>query len=438
MAPKTLNMAELVQTIRDEIKEAHPGLGDVIEFVKEQRAKVNADAEEAAKQATDHAAELRNGGTGKSDYEKQLARVIARDPHKGLGLGVARFARCLGAANNDFDRAAKIARQTWNDPTLAVALEEGAQKALSEGILTDGGGIVPVDWSDDMIELLRNKTTVRQAGAVSVPMPRGNMVIPRQSGAATGSYTGENQNIVSSQQSFEDLILNAKKLAALTPASNELLADASPMADMIVRNDLAQVLSIREDLAFIRGDGTQNTPKGIRSSVLAANVFEDRAASGTAATIPEIVAALSKAVRLLEEGNVPMDRMGWMIIPRTKSKLMTLRDSGQWVFRDEMRDGTLLEFPFWVTNQIPKNLDVSGEGTNDETEIYLVDFSECFIGETQAIQIEAGRGVAYHDGSAVVSGFSKDQTAFKATTRHDFGLRHDVSAAVITEVDWGA
>jgi len=40
---------------------------------------------------------------------------------------------------------------------------------------------------------------------------------------------------------------------------------ADPAVDAFVRDDLVKVIALREDLAFILGDGTQDTPRGFLS-----------------------------------------------------------------------------------------------------------------------------------------------------------------------------
>ena len=43
-------------------------------------------------------------------------------------------------------------------------------------------------------ELLSDRTIVRKLGARPVPLPNGNMTLPRVAGGATASYTGENKD----------------------------------------------------------------------------------------------------------------------------------------------------------------------------------------------------------------------------------------------------
>ena len=341
------------------------------------------------------------------------------------GIRAARYIRALAAAKGDPVRAAKLAKEKWHDEILAAS--------LSTSTLEDGGALVPDEYVDEVIDLLRAKTVVRRMGATSAPMT-GSLSMPYLSEGSTASYVGETKNITASQQKFGMLQLTDKKLAALVPVSNDLLRNASPRADQIVRNDMVRSMSLREDLAFIRGDGTENTPKGMRYWAKSANVFTATQA-GAKATVEEVIADLGKAVRLLEEGIVPMESLAWAMTPRVKWFLYTLVNSnGNYVFKDEMDKGTLLTFPMASTTQIPNNL---GVGTN-ESELYLFDASTLVIGENSSIIIDVFEGGAYFDGSAVVSGISTDQTVVRAIAKHDFGARYRGQEIVVLTNKWGA
>jgi Phage capsid family/Phage integrase family len=75
---------------------------------------------------------------------------------------------------------------------------------------------------------------------------------------ATASYVRENELIQVSEQEFAQApLLRPKQLAALVPVSNRLLRDAAeaPDAEAVIREDLAEVLALAGDLAFLTGSG---------------------------------------------------------------------------------------------------------------------------------------------------------------------------------------
>jgi hypothetical protein len=53
----------------------------------------------------------------------------------------------------------------------------------------------------------------------------------------------------------------------------------------------------------------------------------------------------------LDAANVPADRRVWFMHPRTYNYLFAVQNSlGVYVFRDEMRKGRLLDYPFKTSN----------------------------------------------------------------------------------------
>ena len=213
------------------------------------------------------------------------------------------------------------------------------------------------------------------------------------------------------------------------PISNDLLRYNAYGVDAIVRDDLVAAFATREDLAFIRDDGSQFTPKGLRYWAPAPNVLDANATVNLA----NVTFDLARLVLQLESANVRMLRPAWILSPRSKMYLMTVRDgSGNFAFRDEMMVGRLWTFPFGSTTQIPENLG----GGGDESEVYLVDMADAVIGDATSIIIDTSTEAAYHDGSQVIAAFSQDQTVVRAILQHDFGMRHDASVAVLQKVKW--
>jgi hypothetical protein len=62
--------------------------------------------------------------------------------------------------------------------------------------------------------------------------------------------------------------------------------------------------------------------------------------------------------------------------------------------------------------------------------------ADAVIGDATSIIIDTSTEAAYHDGTQVVAAFSQDQTVVRAIVQHDFGMRHDASVAVLTQVTW--
>ena len=350
--------------------------------------------------------------------EEKTVRVHAAPKAvKEKGTDFARIVRCLAATKGNVRDAAYVAEQTFGPEGSDIA------KALGAATGSAGGFLVPESYSSEIIELLRNRAIVRQAGAMIMPLVNGNLSVPKLTAGSTASYIGENSNINATQPTMGQIRMTARTLAALVPVSNQLIRYSSPQADTVVRDDLVSGMAVTEDAAFLRDEGLGAAPKGIRYWANASNVF---ASAGT--TAANIETDFKGAINKLESNNVRMIRPAWFLSPRTKNALWVLRDANGNLVFPELRDGNLWGYPVFVSNNIPTNL----SGTNSE--IYLVDMADAVIAEDQSIIIDVSDTAAYYDGSSVVAAFSQDQTVVRAIMRHDFAMRHDYSAAVVTGV----
>ena len=356
---------------------------------------------------------------------KAAGKGHSEDAPVEKGMKAARFLRAIAAGKGNRQQAVEFAEKAWKDD-----MGGEVAKALSAGSATGAGLLIPPDYADEVIELLRNKTAVRKMGAVSVPMPNGSMTIPKQTGGVSASYIGENLGDRATQPVVGNVVLTYKKLRVTVPISNDLLLFAKAQADSLVRNDMLKGMSLKEDSAFLRGDGTEFTPKGLFNWCPAANKIP---ANGTV-NLANVTVDLGKLILALEEANVAFSKPGWIMAPRTRHYLMTVRDAnGNFAFRPEMLMGTLWGYPFVSTNQVPKNL---GGGGN-ESEIYFVDFDDTIIGESSEMSVDASQEASYLDENGnLVSAFALDQTVLRVIARHDFAMRHAESIAILTAVVW--
>lgn len=372
----------------------------------------------------------------RSEQRSFMEGVIAgRDakPHAAeeKGMRFASYVRCLAATRGNSGAAADLCRKQGGHPEVV--------KALGETGFASGGALVPEQFSAEVIELLRSYSAFLALNPSMLPLNKGSLTIPYISAGASASYVGENANVSKSEQSFGQLLLTAKKLAVLTPISNDLLRDGGPMVERVVRDDLVAALGERADYAFIRDDGTANKPKGLYYWSPSGNKFNatNVAATADGSTLAEITSDLGRCIQILMDNKLKLTRPGWLFTPRTWRKLYTIRDgNGNLVFADEMSRGTLFGYPFKVSQQIPSNL--TGSGGTKDTEVYFADFASVVVGESTEMEISAGDGVAYHDGSSVISAFSQDQTVIRAMERHDLGCRQRGNEVVVIErVRWG-
>ena len=341
------------------------------------------------------------------------------------GAKMSRMVRALVVAQGNQQVAAKFAMDNQFGEDVAMALN-----TLSPGA---GGVLVPQNMASEVIELWRPKSVVRRLGTRSLPLSNGNITLPRLKGGAVVGYIGSDSDIGATGQTFDNLKLSAKKLTGLVPISNDLLgySGTSPNVDRLVVEDLTGAMSAREDKAFIRDDGTLETPKGLLAWALAG--FKFVASAGNTQQLVET--DLNKLILALENVNANMGAPGWIMSPRTFRFLEGMVNANGNKVYPEMKDGNLKGYPIGKTTQVPNNL---GAGSN-ASEIYFVDFNDCFIGEDETLLIDYSKEATYKDDSGnFVSAFQRDQTLVRVIAKHDFGPRHVESVSILTGVTWGA
>jgi HK97 family phage major capsid protein len=395
---------------------------------------------------------------------EEAAKARGLTTHKGLVVGG--IMRMVGRAGQLFVSPRDIASTLYGDNH---PITRAISRALVTAVGGSGGFIVPPDYMAEIIELLRPKAVVRGSDPRVIPMPRGTMTLPGQAAPATASYGTETQQIASTQQVLDQIVATFKKLRALVPVSNDLMRYADPAADAFVRDDLVKVLALREDLAFLTGDGSQGSPRGYLSF---ANgwALNQGGTSGTWLSTADSTAAVNGSpgdplrgqnggnfitsnetynlgtaaselgglVNKLDSANVPDDRRVWFWNPRSKNYLYNVQNSlGVYVYRDEMNRGTLLGYPFKNSTQIPVNI-WDASGTNKDCSfIFLAEMDESMILDSMQLELAVSREGTYVDANGTTwSAFQNDQTLIRAIAEHDFQLRHDSAVAVAQFVRW--
>jgi len=339
------------------------------------------------------------------------------------GTAAAQVVRALVASQVHKVAPIDWARKAFGDDSPAVAHFE---KALAAGVESAGGFLLREEMSREIIELLRPASAVTSMNPRFVPLS-GTLTFPKHTAGSSGGWIGENQNAPATQPAFGQVIMTPKKYASLVPISNDLTRrDGGEDADNFVRDDLVGDVAAALDIAYIRADGTNGQPKGLRHWGVGTAV------NGTV-NLVNVTTDLASCIQRMGDADVTMSRLGWVMEWRTWRYLATLRDSnGHLAFGDEMRTGNLFGIPFVRTSQIPRNLG----GSSDETEIFLVDFADVVVGQATDIMLDVTTSGAYHDGSNVVAAFSLDQSVIRAIVEVDLIVRHADSVQILTAVDW--
>ncbi|THG40436.1 phage major capsid protein [Sphingomonas olei] len=338
------------------------------------------------------------------------------------GVMFTRITMSLAACNMDQRAAADHAERAWGTETGQIVANQ------EQSTNVKGGFLVDTAYSTDFIDVLRPRVVVRSLGARSVPMPDGNLTMRNKTQGSTAGYVGERTPAPTTDIRVDSMSMSAKTLRALVPITNQLIRRASMGVVTMIRDDLLEGVAVKEDAQFIRGAGDDLTPKGLASLMLGGNKIPVSAST----TLKTVTADLAKVRLRVINANVPMISCGWIMTPRSKMFLETLRDGNGNIAFPEVAQGKLYGYPIGMTTSIPDNLGVGG----DESEIYFGDFSQLMIGDTESVTIAASDEAAYDDGGVIRSAFSNDETVIRLIAEHDTGTRYSAAFAMLTGVTW--
>jgi HK97 family phage major capsid protein len=284
----------------------------------------------------------------------------------------------------------------------------------SIGVDTAGGYVVPSSLAATVYDKARARSVAFQAGAMTYPMPTGEVKLAVLTQDFTPVWHQENVEESASSVAFEQRILRAKTIFAMGTASKELMQDSS-VARGTFENSLSQSIAVEWDRAILRGSGSGGEILGIRHWDDAGNSITYTAlGSGTGAPLDGFDNFLD-AMQVVEEANGPGPE-GQSIIfsPRTKYDLGRKRDGQGLPLRAPEEYMTARKLS---TTAVPKNLTANVAGTQtytDASEIYVGDFSQVIVGVRAELTID----ITDQAGTA----FTKYQTWIRAAMRTDMVL----------------
>jgi HK97 family phage major capsid protein len=250
------------------------------------------------------------------------------------------------------------------------------------GVNTMGGFLKATELlSGEFIEILRNQAKVIGMGARVLPGLVGDIVIPRQDGAATAYWTTETEGATQSNTNFGQCTLAPKCVTAFEVYSKKLLVQSTPAIDGLIRDDLAAVLGLAIDLAALHGTGANAQPTGIANTTGVATV-----ACGTNGAIPtwaNIVGLESQ----VSAGNADGSSMGYLTNALVRGALKTQTKNtlagSAFIWEPnpaKLGTGMMNGYRAEVSNQVKSNL-TKGTTTTVCSAIFYADWSQLFIGQ---------------------------------------------------------
>lgn len=364
---------------------------------------VNLDAvrAEAAKAASDNAAEIVKLGqrhnkadlagaaiaAGKSidQFRGELLEVIGNQPldNKEIGLKDSErrnfsLVRAINALANPTDRRAQEAAAFEFEASRAAADAYGTtaqglmipaevlgnwKRDLSVGTASAGGYTVATDLlASEFIDVLRNASSVMQAGARMMPGLVGNVAIPKKTAASAAAWISSEGGAASeTAPTFGQVTMSPKTLGTFSDVSRQLILQSSLSIEALIRDDLTQAIALKIDAAALEGNGASGAPTGVLST---SGVNRPTAFAAAVPTFAEVVALET----MIAQDNALLGNMAYIVDAGTYGGLKTTKKdagSGEFVAGP---DGRLNGY----------NTIVSNQGTAGN--LYLGNWAELMIG----------------------------------------------------------
>lgn len=269
--------------------------------------------------------------------------------------------------------------------------------------------IVPTDFRPELFTSALTASTVMQTmGATVLTGLTGNVVIPRETGSPNVGWVNEDQALPIGNATFDSLTLSPKHVGAIAELSRQLIMQASPAADGILRQMLSRNIALEIDRAAIAGTGADAQPTGILNTAGIPTVpFET-----------DLFITTANMIGRADLANVAASR-GFVTTNGVKAAAAKLRTSDglpipiSATFHDE---------PVQFSNQVPSNL---APNANKQGLVYG-DWADFLIGIWSQLDILVN---PYAE-----TAYSKGNILVRAMATVDFGVRRPASFVKATGV----
>jgi HK97 family phage major capsid protein len=372
-----------------------------------------------------------------SNQEKQIKGTSLKEDGVKKGHAFARMAKMklqhklLGTSQPLHEYMAETAEKHYsNNGNFVKMLKSPTMKGLLQGRAKDfnnvtnpqDGGYLVQEMYGDVVELLREKVFLFQAGARVTPMPNGNLNLPVHETGALSFFIGEGKKIKGKKQTFGNVKMSSKKQCSMAIFTNELIMDNSYEADQRFLDDIIREMAITMNFTALTGTGTEFTPRGIDNYPGVQKSDLDAVVDGDTAS--DLIGKIMGTNVAMEKGAFVMNGSLW-------SKFYNVTDgNGAYIFRDEMNRGTLNGFPFYLFNKISV-----GSTADKYTDIYFGDWNEFEVGEQKMFEVSmSNEATVYDENGEAIDLFAQDMTAVKVISFYDFAIRHPEGFAKFSKV----
>ena len=307
------------------------------------------------------------------------------------------------AARFEFEASQEAAKRAGVDPQGLYmphdVLRSWNQRDLNTS--DDSAMVAEAYRGGDFIDVLRNASSVMQAGATMLTGLSGDVKIPKKTAASTGAWIAtEGGASTESEPTFGQVTMSPKTVGAFTDITRLMMMQSSLDIENLVRNDLSTGIALAIDNGALQGSGSSGQPTGIKNT---SGINAPTSFAAANPTFAEVV-AMETAVA---EDNALMGNLAYILPASMMGALKTTaKDSGSGLFVAD--GGEINGYNAIVSNQVTAG------------DLYFGNFADCLIGMYGGLDITVDPYTASTSGTVRIVAL---QTV-------DVAVRHAVSFAV--------
>lgn len=259
-----------------------------------------------------------------------------------------------------------------------------------------GSELVPTDHRPDQyINALTASSVVRSLGARILSGLTGNLSIPRETDSPAAGWVAEDSALTPDDADFDAVTLSPKHAGAMSEFSRNMLLQASPDVEALLRQMLARNIALTIDRAAIKGGGS-NEPDG----VLETGSIQTVTSPGS------LYEGIADAIAKADAENVGA-RRAILTTPEMRKVAALALSDGKPVGIEAVFHNIATTF----SNQVPKTL-----GAGAEHGLIYGDWSELLIGIWSELDILVNPFEA--------TAYSKGNVSIRAMATVDVAVRH--------------
>ena len=283
----------------------------------------------------------------------------------------------------------------------------GEFRALVEGS-GSGSYVVPPSHAREVWDRLAPMSVGLRSGFSVIETDSDELHLPKVTGDASAAWTAEGATISASDPTISEVVAYPRKLAALTQASNELLADSNPSALDIVVQNLLRSLALKLDLGFFEGSGAAPEIRGLKNVVGIQEVSMGNDGAALADLDP-----FADAISLLEQENATATAI--VMHPRTWKACLKLKEEASGNNKPLLQDSagsgsqgvrrSIYGVPVYLTSQL--SITETQGATNAASSVYVYQADQIVAVRREDARVEVDRSRLFNSDQSEIRGIMR-------------------------------